>query len=226
MKKLLLTALAVIFLATSVFAAPIYGPKMPKRNKFFMGLQNHTVLRRDLEKDYARMRSLQNFLIVSYGIFDWLSLDLKGGFGNVGLRGTRSQDGDYNGLFAGGYGFRVRLYENEKTKLVFGFQHISVHPDFLTIDGEKKHPVLDDWQWSLLASYNIKKFTPYIGTRWSRMDNIYWVNGNRKREKSDLTKSVGLIAGTDFSINRKTWINIEGQFFDSTAAAASLNYAF
>jgi hypothetical protein len=58
------------------------------------------------------------------------------------------------------------------------------------------------------------------------MDNIHWVDTNRKLEKSDLDKSAGLILGMDIPISKKMWFNIEGGFFDETSVAGSLNLAF
>jgi hypothetical protein len=89
----------------------------------------------------------------------------------------------------------------------------------------KHKAVLDDWQFSALVSYNLKKITPYLGSRWSRADYIHWVNGERDRVKSDLTKSFGLIFGFDLPVTKRVWLNLEGQFLDSEALAFSLNYS-
>lgn len=222
-----LSCFLIYFCITTVgYAAPCYGPKMPEKKQFFAGFQTYSVLKRPLENDYGKVRSLQNFFLLSYGVFDWLSIDLKGGAGNIRQRPLSGSKINYSTLMAGGYGFRVRVYNSEKTKAVFGFQHISVHPETASVDGVKHKAVLDDWQFSLLVSRDFSIATPYIGTRWSRMDNIHWTNGSRKLEKSDLGKSVGLIVGADIPISNKIWFNIEGQLFDATALAASMNFAF
>jgi len=208
-------------------AAPCYGTKMPQKKKFFGGLQNHIIFKRYLKDNYGKLRSLQNFYLLSYGVCDWFSIDLKGGAGYIKQHPTGSSEIDYSTGFAGGYGFRLRLYEQRKVKMVLGFQHISVHPKRTYVSGVKHKAVLDDWQVSLLGSYDLTYFTPYIGTRWSRVDYIHWVDDNRKREMSDLTKSTGLIFGADIPFgNDRFWINIEGQFLDSEAFACSLNYKF
>ena len=112
-------------------------------------------------------------------------------------------------------------------KAVFGFQHISVHPRSVLRAGEKHTPILDDWQVSLLASYDFCKITPYLGVRWSRVDYTRWIDeADRKRRMSDLTKDIGLIVGFDVSITQKFWINLEGNFFDSEALAFSVNATF
>lgn len=110
--------------------------------------------------------------------------------------------------------------------MVFGFQHISIHPDDAIINDVKHEGVLDDWQYSLLVSYAFSRITYYVGTRWSRMDHIHWINESRKRERSDLTKSVGIIAGVDIPLTERTWINIEGSLLDSESVALSFNMAF
>jgi hypothetical protein len=226
MRKVLLCFLICFCIFSLSYAAPCYGTKMPQKNHFFTGLQTYAVLSRRLEKDYGKIRSLQNFFLLSYGVFDWLSIDLKGGAGNIKQRPEAGSKLNYSAYLGGGYGFRLRLYDRDKTKMVFGFQHISVHPQTVVVNGSKNKAVLDDWQFSFLVSHDFFKLTPYIGTRWSRMDNIHWVDGVRKREKSDLGKSVGLIVGMDIPVSKNIWFNIEGQFFDTTAISGSLNLAF
>jgi hypothetical protein len=90
----------------------------------------------------------------------------------------------------------------------------------------KHKAVLDDWQFSILASYNLKKVTPYLGTRWSRLDSIHWQDGERSRIKSASGKNIGLIVGADIALPKNLWINLEGSFFDSEALAFSLKYNF
>jgi hypothetical protein len=226
MRKILLFFLICFCITNPSYAAPCYGTRMPQQKKIFAGIQAYSVFKRTLEKDYGKIRSLQNFFLLSYGIFDWLSLDLKGGAGNIKQRPKIGEAIDYLTYLGGGYGLRLRLYESDLTKMVFGFQHISIHSRTESLGGSKYKAVLDDWQFSFLVSHDFSIFTPYIGTRWSRMDNINWIDTVRNREKSDLSKSLGLIIGTDIPLNKKTWLNVEGQFFDATAIAGSVNFAF
>lgn len=207
-------------------ASPCYGTTMPLKNQFFAGLQNYSLFKRDLEDNAGTMRSEQYFFLLSYGIFDWLSLDLKGGVGNIRQRSSLGPDLDYPTFLGGGYGFRLKLFDLNKIKAVFGFQHTSVHPYTVDLGGQKNKGVLDDWQFSALASYAFKMFTPYLGTRWSRCDYIHWVNDQRELVQSDLSKSVGLIFGVDVPVTKRAWINIEGQWLDSEAVAGSINFRF
>ncbi len=209
-----------------IYAAPCYGTKMPEKKKLFMGLQTHTIFKRYLEDNQGKLRSFQNFLLISYGVYDWLSIDLKGGAGYIRQHPVGASEVRYETNFAGGYGFRLKLFEKNNIKSVFGFQHISVHPDSAYVGAVKNKAILDDWQTSLLVSYDFKKIAPYIGTRWSRVDYIHAQDGNRKRVMSDFGKSAGFIFGLDLPLAKNSWLNFEGQLFDSEAAAFSVNYSF
>lgn len=226
MRKSLLALIFILIFAASSSAAPCYGTKMPKGKQFFSGVQTNTIFKRYLKDDHGKLRSLQNFLLISYGIYDWLSLDLKGGAGYIKQHPSASDEIDYPSSFAGGYGFRLKLYDCGKTKMVFGFQHISVHPKKVQLGNIKHQAVLDDWQFSFLVSRDLFKITPYIGASWSEIDYIHWTDQSRKREKSDRTKNIGLILGLDLPITERIWLNLEGQMFDSQACSASLNYSF
>ncbi len=213
-------------LVSPVYSAPCYGTKLPAKGEFFGGVQSHTLFKRYLKDDYGKIRSAQYFLQISYGVFDWLAIDLKGGAGNIKQHPVGSDEVDYNSSFAGGYGVRFKFYDAERIKLVLGFQHISVHPESTHLGSTKHKAVLDDWQVSFLASYAFSRITPYLGVKWSRVDYIHWVEEDRKREMSDLTKDIGLVLGFDLPLTRRTWINLEGQFLDGEALAFSLNFSF
>ena len=213
-------------LLSTAYATPCYGTKMPKKNKFFMGLQDYTLLKRYQEEFLGTMRSVQNFLLLSYGVVDWFAIDFKGGAGDIRQHPTGETEIDYEFNFAGGYGFRMRLIEKKKFKWVWGFQHISVHPHSARVGFIRHRAILDDWQVSTLASYDFGLVAPYIGTRWSRVDYIHRIEDIRKRVMSDAHKSYGLIVGFDVPVSEKVWVNLEGQFFDSDAFAVSINYSF
>jgi len=208
------------------YAAPCYGTKLPRQKEFFAGLQTHSIFKRYLEDEFGKVRSTQHFLLFSYGAFDWLSIDLKGGAGNIKQRPLSSDEVDYTSNFAGGYGFRLKFYDQKNLKMVFGFQHISIHPKSRHLGDDKNQAILDDWQYSLLASYDFKKLNPYLGTRWSRIDYIHKELDSRKRKMSDLTKGVGLILGFDFPIAERLWLNLEGSILDNEAFAFSVNCNF
>ncbi len=226
MRIIFLCFFVYLCLGTPCFAAPAYGTNMPEQEQFFFGLQSHSVLNRYLEDQHGKMSSAQGFFLITYGIRDWVCLDLKGGAGWVKQQPAGGNRIDYSNYLGGGYGFRVKLYDYERTRAVFGFQHISIHPYSRIINNSKRKVVLDDWQFSLLVSKDFLNTTPYIGTRWSRMDCIQWVDNSRNRKKSERAKSVGLIVGIDVPLREKVWLNVEGQFFDAEAFSASLNFHF
>ncbi|MCM8789750.1 MAG: hypothetical protein NC916_01830 [Candidatus Omnitrophica bacterium] len=225
-RKICFLTFVFCFLYSISYAAPCYGTRMPSKNKIVLGLQYHSIFRRYLEHQAGRLRSSQQFLLLSYGIFDWFSLDLKGGAGNIKQHPVNSDELDYSTYLGGGYGFRLKLYDCDKIKAVFGFQHISVHPKTISINGQKHKAVLDDWQFSTLVFYDFNKITPYLGTRWSRVDYIHWIDNARDRVKSDLTKSIGFIFGFDLPVTKNIWLNLEGSSFDSETFSLSVNYSF
>ena len=226
-KNILLPAVWIFLLNVSNgLAAPAYGPHLPKRNQVHSGLQTYAVFNRYLEKEQGEMRSVQHFVLLSYGLTDWLSLDLKGGAGYVKQHPGNADERDYPTFMAGGYGFRLKLYDQGRAKGILGFQHISVHPYSIEVNNIKNKAVLDDWQWSMLISYDVSDWQPYLGVRWSRMDYIHWIEDQRDLKKSDGTKSAGLILGTNIFFAERLWINLEAQLLDSEAAAFSLNYRF
>ncbi len=210
----------------SAYSAPCYGTRSPEKGEFFGGFQSHSLFNRHLESEHGEVRSNQHFFQLSYGLYDWLSLDLKAGLGNIKQHPFESDEIDYPSGFAGGYGFRVKFYDTEKIKMVFGFQHISVHPEFIHLNGQKNKAILDDWQLSLLASYSFNRITPYGGIKWSRLDYIHWIGDDRIRIMSDLTENLGAVCGFDIPLNKKVWINVEGQFVETEALAVSFNFEF
>jgi len=214
------------FFVSSAYAAPCYGTRMPKAKELFGGTQSHVIFKRYLEEGWGEIRSTQYFLMFSYGIFDWLSLDLKGGAGNIKQRPPASDEIDYSSSFAGGYGLRLKFYDSKKSSMVFGFQHISVHPQKTHLGRVKHAAILDDWQFSLLASREVMGLTAYAGAKWSRLDYIHKVEEDRKRRMSDLTKDTGLVVGCDIPLGEKFWFNLEGQLIDTEALSLSLNYSF
>ena len=226
MRKLLLALGLVLCLDTASYAAPCYGTRMPKKRDFFAGTETHYIFKRYLENGLGTLRSKQYLFLLSYGIYDWLSLDLKVGTGNIRQHPSGSDEVHYASNFAGGYGFRLKLYDQQDLKMVFGFQHISVHPESVDLGNVRNKAILDDWQVSFLVAHDFLGITPYLGTRWSRVDYIHRVGSTRKRRMSDLTKDIGLIFGFDIPVTKKTWLNLEGQFFDSEALAMSMNCSF
>jgi len=209
-------------------SAPCYGTKTLSEKQLIMGYQTYHLTDRDLEGRWGRVRSLEHFFLLSYGLFDWLTVDLKGGTGYIKAGNATTAELDYPTSFAGGYGFRIKLYDDTDSgvRAVFGFHHISVHPRSIQVNGTNHRSVMDDWQVSVLASCDVGEVTPYVGTKWSRVDYIHWVNGTRKRRMSDRTESVGLVMGIDIPVTEKTSLNLEGHFIDEVAYSVAFLYFF
>jgi len=66
-----------------IFSAPCYGTKLPHKKELFAGIGIYALFNRNLKNDYGRVKSLQDFFLLTYGINDWLSLDLKIGTGYI-----------------------------------------------------------------------------------------------------------------------------------------------
>jgi len=222
----LVVSLSILSGGRESLSAPCWGNKMPQRGEFFLGVEVHNLFKRYLADEYGKVRSFQQFFLLSYGIKKWLSIDLKGGGGYIKQRPVTSCEVDYPIGFSGGYGFRIKFYHNPitKTEAVLGFQHISVHPKKIYLTGEKNKAVLDNWQLSFLLSKRILNLTPYCGMKWSRVDYIHWQNEERKRKKSDLTKSVGVVMGVNLPLTEKSWVNLE--FHCCEEEALSLAFIF
>jgi hypothetical protein len=231
MRKIFLLLIVSVMFSTGIaLAAPAYGTKMPKAKQAFWGLQTYRIERRDLNNGNGAINSQQNFLLLSYGLTEWFSLDLKytiySTFTHQGLDGENLEKYGRPGFWGGGYGFRIRLYEKAPWKVVTGFQHISTHPVTLKANGVKNNGILDDWGGSTLMSYDFKKFTPYAGLAYSTLDYIHRINNDARRINSDKHRYAGLILGVDVPVSKKVWINLETDWRDGGAAAASINIAF
>lgn len=216
-----------IFVAQQGFTAPSYGTDMPRKGEWVKALETNIVFKRKLDKSYGKFKSEQYFLDLSYGVSDWIVVDLKIGLGNVNHKPTDSYGIDYDAHFAGGYGFRVRVFDSpgHSVKGVLGFQHISVHLPAERIEGDKNKVILDDWQISALISKDFRLFTPYLGAKLSRSDLIHKLNGVRKRKKSG-DPFVGLIVGAHIRLGERFKLNIEGRVVDETALSARISCPF
>jgi hypothetical protein len=223
----IITITVVFSTADNLFAVPCYGTHMPQKNKFFAGVEYNFVIERDLKNHRGKVKNPDQFIMISYGIFDWLSLDLKGGSGGVDYKDSEYGDQEFSTSFAGAYGFRIRLWEDrdKDIKFVTGFQHISVHPKRVhTADG-RYSIVVDEWQGSCLGSIRINQFVPYLGFKYETYDLIRWINNaDSKRYKSQ--DNWGLVVGTDFWLKKNIKLNLECQFLDEKAASISLGFDF
>lgn len=213
-----------LILAQPAQATPAYGTKMPVKKETFFGLQDYYVRSRSLENDQGRVRSIQNYFMASYGLSDWLALDLKLSLYSYFRHDPSSgnQMKYNNPVWGGGYGFRIKAYESGPVKAVVGFQHFSIHPKTVKANGEKNSGILEDWQGSALVSYQLKYFTPYIGPRYTMMDYIHRLDNERKMLKSDEDRRVGIVTGVDIPVNDRVWVNLESDWQDGGSYTAGV----
>ncbi|MFC1624448.1 hypothetical protein ACFL28_03970 [Candidatus Omnitrophota bacterium] len=217
----------ILIFSKSIYAAPAYGTHMPEVNKWIAGLEGSFIIDRDLDNDEGASSNDRYFLTLSYGIFSWLSFDGKIGVGNVDWDRNAGDNLNYSTNFAGGYGFRIKGYENEEwgVKSAIGFQHISVHPDPKNQGGVKNESIIDEWQGSFVVSKDAGNFVPYMGARYGTLDFIRRTNEvDRKRITSDET--FGVIVGSDYWLNERTKLNLEGTFLDGEELAIGISYDF
>lgn len=209
------------------YGAPCYGTHMPKVRQWIWGLQGDFLIDRNLNNDQGGTSGNRFLLTGSYGVFKWLCFDGRIGVGDVAWHNSNPGNLDYNTNFAGGYGFRIKGYENEELgiKTVVGFQHISVHPRTTEPRSDKHRVIIDDWQGSALISKDMGNLVPYFGARYGTVDFIKWVNEHdRKRIKSE--KVIGVVIGMDYLIRKDTRLNIEGIFVDGEEIAVGISRDF
>lgn len=228
-QKCALGIIAIVMMsAHDAYAVACLGTKMPEKHRWFWGAEINVLAERKLDRHHGKMRSADYFAIASYALADWFCLDGKIGVGGIRYR-SDDYDADYDTDFAGGYGFRIKLWDREGDpfKAVCGFQHISVHPDAAYVGVEKKEAIIDDWQGSVVFSYDLTpRLVPYVGAKFSECDLIEWTDGERTRKKSRHGVSWGLSLGCDVYIMPDIWCSFEGRFFDEKALSCAIRKGF
>jgi len=210
-----------------VYAASVYGTHMPKERHWTCGVEGSFIIDRDLKNDQGGVSGERYFLTCSYGIFSWLSFDGKIGAGSVDWDRNTGDDLSYRTDFAGGYGFRIKGYENEKfgIKNVMGFQHISVHPEAKNQDNDKNEAIIDEWQVSLVVSKDIGSMVPYVGSRYGTLDLIKKTN-EIDRERIQSKERFGVIIGMDYWLQKETRLNMELDLVDGEEFSIGISRDF
>ena len=211
-----------------LWAAPSNGTRFPPKAKIEMGYEYNIMFERPLRRSFGDLKTQDNFYTLSLGIFDWLSLDGKIGLGDVTEKSGKLPALEYNTGFAGGYGFRMRVFEDKRLGLraILGGQHICVHPQVRNIENDKYESILDDWQGSAIIAKDFKSSTVYAGISGSDCQIVYKLNkSSKKRVSSD--SYIGLITGAElYLFDGKARVNIEGRFFSETALSTSASWLF
>lgn len=227
MRKIIFIISILVFSADRVYAAPAYGTDTREKGKISIGYQANLVFKHRLSDEHGSIRSYQHFVDFSYGALDWWTFDGKLGVGDLRQGGEEMPSVNYGTGFAGGYGFRILLRDNtaDKTRIVFGFHHISVHPTNENTGGNKYETFLDDWQFDLLGSKKFGKFEPFFGGKVSKFDLGYRVNRNERQRLSPEYYG-GLIAGCGFDLREDMTLKIEGHIIDEYSMGAGLYYKY
>jgi len=200
---------------------------MPEKRHWTWGAQGDFLVDRNLKDNQGATSGNRYFVTGSYGVFNWLCFDGKIGMGDVSWKNSNPGNLDFNAGFAGGYGFRVKGYENKGLgiRTVAGFQHISVHPPTASPQGDHHRVIIDDWQGSAIISKDVWNFSPYIGARYGTVDYIKWVNEHdRHRVKSE--KKWGTVLGVDYMFRDDIRLNIESDFIDGEEFSVGISRDF
>lgn len=229
MQKYVINAAAILLLLPPlrIYAAPTDGTDMPYKGKYITGYQNNAIFKHDLGDYYGNIKSIQHFYALSYGVSDWLSLDGKIGFGDVREKGGVHPKVDHNYGFAGGYGFKLRVIDDDKNKVrvVTGFQHTSTHPASRNLNGDKREATYEDWQVSLTASRDIGRITPFAGAKLS-YGNLIQKTNKIDRKNRPPAYYAGAVLGCSIKLTQNTYISVEGHFIDETSLASGVYYKF
>jgi len=227
MRVTIFAAVILFFSCTRSYAAPAYGTDVPEKGKISMGYQANLVFKHRLSDDHGNLRSYQHFLDLSYGALDWFTFDGKLGVGDLRQTGGDRPDINYGTSFAGGYGFRILLWNRtaDKTRVTFGFHHTSVHPTDEINGGNKYETFLDDWQLDLLGSKKFGKFEPFFGGKASKFDQGYRINQDERQRLSPKYYG-GLIFGCGFDLRKDLTLKVEGHIIDEDSLSAGLYYKY
>lgn len=87
---------------------------------------------------------------------------------------------------------------------------------------------LGEWQVAAALSYQVEKFIPYVGCKYSDATGAAKVTAGGKEFKVDFENedNFGIFAGVDLAFNDSVMINAEGRFIDETALSASATIRF
>ncbi len=230
MRRFLVICISIsfLFLTKPVSSAPTCGTIMPQSRKFQYGAAVNSIFKYKMNNsvDRVNVKSNQVFFTLSYGIFDRLCFDGKIGTGDIRGDKTSNINLDYNASWGGGYGFRVKAYEDEikKIKIIYGVHHISIHPSSEEVNSVKYKSILDDNQIDAIISKEYDFGIPYIGCKVSKSRLLRRDNSESSSMHSKV--KAGLVLGYDVKTNEDTYLNIETRLIDETAFNVGISRIF
>ncbi|MBN1405397.1 MAG: hypothetical protein JW946_02635 [Candidatus Omnitrophica bacterium] len=229
-----ITFLVVLFLSTTSisYAMPTDGVIFPRKGEWKLGAEVNFLLKKEMKRPKGKVRSRQYFSTLSFAPVSWFTLDFRLGCGDIEFAAFDADAINYNTAFAGGYGFRVKLTDSQRADtvlgadIIWGFQHISVHPDPRHVNGVKNEICMDDWQTSLICARKFGWFYPYAAVKYSKVTLTRTTSQIDKRKMAGSVDRVGMAAGADFIFGENITAGIEGRFFDESAVNVDLSYKF
>jgi hypothetical protein len=217
--------LEVILFSCCAYATPIKGPYFLRQGNMEMGTESNIIYRRDIEDITTKIKSNQYFYCIAYGLFDWLNIEAKFGTGDIANDQHTDQKFYYNYNWGGGYGVRLKVYENNKFKIISGVHHISIHPDpNKNTDGLTHRAILDETQFDASFALKGERLSPYLGGKVSFARLIRRIDGERATLKQE--ENYGIILGFDYMLKDNLRFNLESRFIDEYAVTCGLNYIF
>lgn len=217
-----------LFLTKIALSAPTCGTILSEKNKFLLGVAINYIQKYEMKGAVNKidLKSKQAFLTVSYGLLNNLVLDGKLGIGDIRNDRVNNAEFDYKLGWGGGYGFRFKLYDNDKNKikLIIGAHHISIHPPEKDSDIKEYKAIIDDNQIEAFISKEYHCFFPYIGLKASRSRLL-------RRDNSDTSSlhspwKLGTILGFDWEVYKNTYLNLELHTIDETSCSMGVYYKF
>ena len=207
---------------------PTDGPILPEKGKWKLGAETNFLFEKQMKRPKGDASSQQYFTTLSYAPVDWFSFDFRAGCGNVKFEQSGGDTINYNTAFAGGYGFRVRLTEQDKSFLdiLYAFQHISIHPDPRKVNGIKNELCLDDWQTSLILAKRFKFLYPYTAIKYSKVTLNRITSETKGTKMAGSVDRIGFAMGMDFLFSENMTAGIEGRFFDEQGLSANVSWRF
>ena len=224
-KIVILALLGIMVFSSNVYAVPLEGPYFLKKNQWSFGFSANVIYRRDIESITTNIKSSQFFYCLYYGIFDWLSFDGKFGTGDIADDQYSNQKFYYNYNWGGGYGLRLKVYENDDLRMTWGVHHISIHPDpNKNTDNLTHRAILDETQFDATVALRGDKFSPYFGAKISYARLIRRIDSERATLKEEENWAIAL--GFDYMIKNNIRFNFESRFVDEYALTCGVNYIF
>jgi len=251
MKRLWILGLVALFtfgLCSSALAIIGSPSSMPEKGKFIVGVE-HTAIT-NWDADYysqqhgmrgcmKHMASNAEYITLSYGILDRLSIKAKVGGQDYRDKDDKLVSAEFDYGFAWGIGIKYLALEEKKTglKLALGSQYAEAHPKDATAGNDWRAIDLDVIYWDVSCALGrdfeipkLHKLTPYIGVKYAetkadvtRYDPTTGVDYNYHVAAKH---NLGYFTGVDVNFTERLFANLEGGWGHQESITIGLNYRF